>query len=152
MRRDYFTLDLRNSGDEHTEAPVLEIRFDGPRDQLRERLRARSDETIDGDETDIAYRLQGSVDVAEAAGVVGVTDRLTGEFIIELNAAASRILEFVEAARAYGKTTSAATRYRVEILIRGEQVTAFDKSTFLVYDGEGELLRQHSLIPSGVEL
>jgi hypothetical protein len=28
----------------------------------------------------------------------------------------------------------------------------YDKSTFLVYNDEGNLLRQHSLIPSGVEL
>jgi hypothetical protein len=81
-----------------------------------------------------------------------VTNRVTGEFVLELNADADAVLEFIDAARAYGKTTDDDVRYRVELSIDGEPLTEYGKSTLLVYDVDGNLLRQHSLIPSGVEL
>ncbi|WP_158057432.1 DUF5793 family protein [Halorussus halophilus] len=157
MRRDYFTLDVRNvdwvEEDGSAEKPTVLIDFEGPSSTLRERLTGTSDELLDAAETDVAYRLQGEVDDPDTTGVVSVTNRITGDFVLELNEDADDVLKFIRAAREYGKASGDSDgRYHVEISINGEDLVAYDKSTFLVYNSDGHLLRQHSLIPSGVEL
>ncbi|ADJ15592.1 hypothetical protein C497_11618 [Halalkalicoccus jeotgali B3] len=156
MRRDYFTLDVRGidwveEGGAPT-TPTVVIDFEGPADELEARLSASDDELLSAAQTDVALRLQGAVDDAGTTGVVSVTNRLTGDFVLELNEEAGDVLRFIRAARAYGKEADSEERYRVIIRIDGEELVTYEKSTFLVYDREGHLLRQHSLIPSGVEL
>ena len=157
MRRDYFTLDVRNidwvENDGEPNKPTVSIDFEGPSSTLRERLTGTSDDLLDAEETDVAFRLQGPLDDEDATGVVSVTNRITGDFVLELNEEAEDVLKFIRAAREYGKETSDTDgRYHVEISINGDDLAEYDKSTFLVYNEEGNLLRQHSLIPSGVEL
>ena len=157
MRRDYFTLEVRNvdwveDGDE-AKKPTVIIDFEGPSSTLRERLTGTDDDLLDAEETDVAFRLRGPVDDDDTAGVVSVTNRITGDFVLELNKDADDVLKFITAAREYGKESGDMDgRYHVEISINGDDLVEYDKSTFLVYNDEGNLLRQHSLIPSGVEL
>lgn len=157
MRREYFTLDVRNvdwvDEDDEPEQPTVIIDFEGPASTFKERLTGVGDELLDAEETDVAFRLQSSLEEPNATGVVGVTNRITGDFILELNEEAEDVLRFIRAARRYGKEADDGTgRYHVEIRINGEHVVSYEKSTFLVYNSAGNLLRQHSLIPSGVEL
>ncbi|MEF8842396.1 MAG: DUF5793 family protein [Haloarculaceae archaeon] len=156
MRRDYFTLDVRNIGDargpEGAGIPTVTIDFDGPDDQLTERLTDESGTVLEAGDLDVSYRLHGPVDDDDTEGVVAVTNRVTGDFVLELNADAGDVTRFVGAARAYGKDTDDGKRYRVEVAIEGEPFATYEKSTLLVYDSDGGLLRGHSLIPSGVEL
>lgn len=157
MRRDYFTLDARNVDwvEEEAEArkPTVHINFEGPASTLRERLTGTDDQLLDAEQTDVAFRLQGPVDDADTSGVVSVTNRITGDFVLELNQDAEDVLKFITAAREYGKETGDMDgRYHVEITLDGEDLVEYDKSTFLVYNDDGNLLRKHSLIPSGVEL
>lgn len=158
MRRDYFELDVDNvtwvddSGD--PKKPLVRIDFRGPREELERRLSDPSGGYLDAQETDVAFRLQDSLDTADAEGVVSVTNRITGDFVLELNQTADDVLTFIRAAREYGRTAvdSDDGRYRVEVSIDGDDVVVYEKQTFLVYDADGNLLRSHSLIPSGVEL
>lgn len=156
MRRDYFTLDVRGidwveeGGSPAT--PTVVIDFEGPADELEARLTGTDGELLSAGQIDVALRLQGDVDDEGTTGVVSVTNRVTGDFVLELNEEASDVLRFIRAARTYGKRSDSDERYRVVIRIDGEELTTYEKSTFLVYDREGSLLRQHSLIPSGVEL
>ena len=156
MRRDYFTLDVRNLGDGGDPIdrgiPTVTIDYDGPDDQLTDRFTGESGVVLEASELDVSYRLHGPVDEADTEGVVAVTNRVTGDFVLELNADAGDVTRFVDAARAYGKDTDDGKRYRVEVTIDGEPFTTYEKSTLLVYDTDGGLLRGHSLIPSGVEL
>lgn len=156
MRRDYFDLDVENidwirAGDD-PEKPLVRIDFHGPEGLLRERLTGTSDALLEAEETDVALRLQESVHDPGALGVVGVTNRITGDFVLELNEKAEDVLQFIKAAREYGQTANDDGRYRVEITIDGEELVVYEKRTFLVYDADGNLLRGESLIPSGVEL
>ncbi|WP_290814203.1 DUF5793 family protein [Halovivax sp.] len=156
MRREHFTLDVENvdwvETDGEPRKPSVTIDFDGQATDLRERLTGPDDELLDGAETDVALRLQGSLG-SGAEGVVSVTDRLTGDFILELNVDADDVLRFIRAARDYGEDANADDgRYEVTIRVDGEELVSYEKGTFLVYDDEGSLLRQHSLIPGGVEL
>jgi len=157
MRRDYFTLEVSNvdwvEDDEDPAKPTVVIDFEGPTDALRERLTGADDDLLDAAETDVACRLQGDVDAADTTGVVSVTNRITGDFVLELNEEADDVLRFIRAARRYGEDAANDDgRYRVQILLDGEELVDYEKRTFLVYDEDGDLLRGHSLIPSGVEL
>jgi hypothetical protein len=157
MRRDYFELavehvDWVSEGGEPRK-PRVHIDFRGPEELLRERLTDVEGDILDAEETDVSFRLHDTVDEQNVTGVVAVTNRLTGDFILELNQEADDVLQFIRAAREYGRETDDRDgRYRVDISIDGEHVVTYEKSTFLVYDVEGNLLRARSLIPSGVEL
>ena len=156
MRREHFTLDVNNidwvETDGEPEKPSVSIDFTGPATLLRERLTGPDGDVLEASDTDAALRLQGPIG-DDSAGVVSVTNRVTGEFILELNEDADDVLQFIRAARGYGETAGDDDgRYEVEITLDGDPFVSYDKRTFLVYDDEGSLLRQHSLIPSGVEL
>ncbi|WP_144902012.1 DUF5793 family protein [Halobellus captivus] len=156
MRRDYFELDVENvswvdDGDD-PKKPQVRIDFHGPREVLEGRLSDPTGGYLDASETDVAFRLQEPLDDPDAAGVVSVTNRITGDFILELNESAADVLTFIRAAREYGRNADDDGRYRVEVHIDGEEAVVYEKQTFLVYDADGNLLRSHSLIPSGVEL
>lgn len=156
MRREHFTLDVSNidwiETDDDPQKPSVSIDFTGPAEMLRERLTGPDGERLEAEETDASLRLQEPLGDG-AMGVVSVTNRVTGDFILELNEEADDVLTFIRAARGYGKaTTDDEGRYDVEITLEGEPFVTYDKRTFLVYNDEGDLLREHSLIPSGVEL
>lgn len=157
MRREQFTLDVSNvdwvDDDEDPAIPTVSIEFTGSPAVLHERLTDLEGETLRADETDASYRLQGPID-EETPGVVSVTNRVTGAFVLELNAEAADVLRFVRAARGYAEAVpdDDDARYRVEITVDGEPFVSYEKGTFLVYDHNGNLLRQRSLIPGGVEL
>lgn len=156
MRRDYFSVEIHNADRGAAEEggepqrPTLDVAFDGPAAALDDRLAdAREDRSSPA--IDVAYRLLGPTD-SRGEGVLGVTDRHTGDFLLEANVDAEEVLAFVEAAREYGAETNGTDRYRVRLTREDETVIEADESTFLVYNEEGNLARRHSLIPSGVEL
>jgi hypothetical protein len=157
MRRDYFELDVTNVGwvDDGGDPrkPNVVIEFSGSEADLHGRLTDHDGDRLDASQTDAAFRLTDDVDDPDATGVVAVTNRITGDFVLELNEDADDVLRFVRAARRYGESTDDGDgRYRVEIRVDDEQLAVYEKSTFLVYSSDGDLLRGHSLIPSGVEL
>jgi hypothetical protein len=156
MRRDYFELEVSDTGwvDDGGDPakPALRIDFQGPSEELQSRLEGR-DGLLEASETDVSYRLRDPVDDPDAEGVLALTNRITGEFVFELDQPAGPVLEFVRAARTYGQSTDADDgRFRVEILVDGEPTVTYEKRTLLVYDADGSLMRGESLIPSGVEL
>ena len=157
MRRDYFDLEVEHvewvDGDGEPRQPSVSIDFHGPNGLLRERLTGTDGELLVAGETDVAFRLQdGDPDDPDAVGVVGVTNRITGDFVLELNEAAEDVLRFIRAAREYGRSDGSDGSYRVEISVSGDPLVTYEKETFLVYDSGGNLLRRESLIPPGVEL
>ncbi len=157
MRRDHFDLSVEGVDDvDSGTAPLVRIDFHGPEGLLRERLSNAEGELLTAAETDVAFRLREPLPddgrEPDVEGVVGVTNRFTGDFILELNETADDVFAFIRAARRHGDAGDGDARYRVEIDVGGERLVSYEKGTFLVYDHEGNLLRGRSLIPSGVEL
>jgi hypothetical protein len=157
MRRDYFSLDIGNvdwvSDGSDPEQPSISIDFDGPTSTLTERLAGAEDDQLDASETDVAFRLQSALEADDASGVIALTNRITGDFILELNVLAADVFQLIRAARRYGEDTPDADgHYRIVLHADDEAVLDQQKSTFLVYNEDGNLMRNHSLIPSGVEL
>ncbi|MFW6448774.1 MAG: DUF5793 family protein [Halobacteriota archaeon] len=156
MRRDYFDLAVTEAewvdSDGSPAMPRLVITYDGPRDTLRSVFEL-DEEPRGADTIDVAFRLRDSIDATDAEGVLSVADRLTGDFLIEVNTGVDPVLTFLRAARRYCEAEADAEgRYALEIRPGEGSSMVFEKGTFLVYNADGSLLRQHSLIPSGVEL
>lgn len=146
MRREYFTLTTRlPSDDAAPSSPTLAIAFDGPLGELQDALADDASEPLPADAIDVTCRLQ---DDEDATCVIGLTHRLTGEFLLEVNADADDVLDLVETARD-GEDEEPTYRVVVEA---NDETTVYDMETLLVYDSDGNLLRGQSLIPSGVEL
>lgn len=159
MRRDQFELTVNGvawveEDDVDPQRPVvrIETRDAEAAGLLRERLTDPDGDQLAAGETDVTFRLLDDGDRDEEEGVVSVTNRETGEFVLELNASADSVLRFIKAARRYGEYADSDGQYGVVITVDEEVLVDYDKTTFLVYDSGGELLRNHSLIPSGVEL
>ena len=85
----------------------------------------------------------------DTTGVFSLTHRITGEYLLEVNADATDVLDLVDAARDRGEDDAS---YRIQVERADENPVVYEMDALLVYDKEGDLLRQHSLIPSGVEL
>ncbi len=157
MRRDYFTLEVIDAGWVDTDGsptmPKLEISYEGPRETLTFDFLKTDGELPPAAAVDVSLRLQDTIEDPESQGVLSLSDRLTGDLFFEMNVHVDPMLDFIRAARRYGETVSdAAGRYTVTIHVGDEHHLTFDKRTLLVYNSEGNLLRQHSIIPSGVEL
>jgi len=157
MRRDYFSLEVEDvewvDDDGSPAKPRVTIDFEGPAEALRERFSDGEGGLLDAEQTDVAFRLQDSLDAEDATGVVSVTNRITGDFVLELNEDAEDVLRFIRAARRYGEQAPDADGgFDVHVCTDGDELQRHTKRTFLVYNEEGNLLRNHSLIPSGVEL
>lgn len=148
MRRDYFTLATGVQPDDE-ERPTMRITYEGPFEEFEPRLR-RGDSWLDSEEIDITYRLQAPLGSDGPMGVLAIANRVTGEYVLELNAPSNVIFALTDAV---GESEEGDTPYRV-IIERddGSEIASYDKSTLLIYDHEGELLRERSLIPSGVEI
>ncbi|WP_299234552.1 DUF5793 family protein [Natronomonas sp.] len=149
MRRDYFSLDAVGVQTDGSGRPTMRITYEGPTDEFEPRLR-RGDTVLDGGGVDVAYRLQDPLDAGSPTGVLAIADRVTGEYVLELNAGADAVLDV---AGAVAEADEADGRYRIVIETDGgDELATYDKSTLLVYDHNGDLLRDRSLIPSGVEI
>jgi hypothetical protein len=148
MRRDYFTLNADGVSADEPGAPVVTITYEGPTAELESRLE-RGGEALEAGDIDVSYRLQDSLDDASPTGVVAIADRVTGEYILELNADAGAVLDVTDAV----DDGDGDGHYRLRITTEeGEELATYEKSTLLVYDADGDLLRERSLIPSGVEI
>lgn len=156
MRREYFSLEVSNidwvdeGGDPNL--PTLTVVFEDGREQLKDQFSGPEGDRLTSGDVDFSYRLQSGVEDPDATGVVAITDRMTGDYICEMNAPASEILPFVSAARRYGETVGDGARYVTRFAVDDEELFSYEKQTFLVYGPGGDLLRSHSLIPSGVEI
>lgn len=148
--RDYFTLDVTTG--ERTK-PQITVSFDGPSQQFMEQLGEDNGTvpSLDSDRLDVSYRMHDDSMAPGTSGVFAVTDRVTGDFILECNADAGTIDRLVTAAREHDDSTTDG-QYQFTLTVNEQEALSCDRDLFLVYSTEGELLRQHSLIPSGVEL
>ena len=149
MRRDHVTLDVRYADPDGNQPPTAVLTVEESTDLLGERLVISGGERLGADRLDVVFRFQAPVD-NDATGVFSLSNRVTGEFVLEVNADAGPVLDVVETARDGPDDHEAC--YRVVVRQGDEDVAVYEKETLLVYDDDGNLLRQHSLIPSGVEL
>lgn len=149
MRRDHFTVTARNVDADSSGGPTLAIEYVGPTETLTSQLADDGNELYPAEKLDAAFRLQETLDGDDVTGVFSLTHRITGEYILEVNVESCEILDLVRAARDRAEGDAS---YRIRIERSDDEPIRYEMDALLVYDSEGDLLRQHSLIPSGVEL
>ena len=149
MRRDHFTVRTQHVEAGGDDPPALHVEYDGPSETLTSQLTDDDGSLYDGDEIDAAFRLQNSLEDSAATGVFSLAHRVTGDYLLEVNADAETVLSLVGAAR---EADADDPEYRLHIERADGAPVIHDLDGLLVYDADGGLLRQHSLIPSGVEL
>jgi hypothetical protein len=147
MRRDHFTVAAESLDPADADSPTLDIEYDGPEETLTAQLTEDGDQIVASD-IDAAFRFQDDHESADAEGVCSLTHRVTGEYLLEFNTDSADILDLVNAAREETDDGS----YQIRINRRDGEPIVYELDALLVYDNNGNLLRQHSLIPSGVEL
>lgn len=132
--------------------PRLTIRQSEHSDVLSNRLMNEEGAPLEAAEIDVTVRFRDPPQASDASGVVAITNRIIGEYVLECDTSAKSVLEFVHAARQYEEVTDDSSIYELVLEANEEPVVTYEKRTFLVYSEAGELLRNHSLIPSGVEI
>ncbi len=147
MRRDHFTVAAESLDPADADSPTLDIEYDGPEETLTAQLTDDGDQ-IAASDIDAAFRFQDDHESTDAKGVCSLTHRVTGEYLLEFNADSADILDLVAAAR----EETDEGNYQIRINRRDGDPIMYELDALLVYDNNGNLLRQHSLIPSGVEL
>jgi hypothetical protein len=148
MRRDHFTVVAESLDPAEADSPALDIEYDGPEETLTAQLTEDGDDQITASNVDAAFRFQDDHESTDAMGVCSLTHRVTGEYLLEFNATGEDILDLVAAAREETDEGS----YQIRINRTDGEPIVYGLDALLVYDADGNLLRQHSLIPSGVEL
>lgn len=156
MRREEFGLETRHvepaSGVETAPLPTLRLEFEGEPGELRSAFEGVDGTPLAAADLDVSLRLQDPIDTADPDGVLAVTNRLTGDFLCELNVSASTILEFLSAARRRGSAVDGPAKYRLRVIADGSPIRTDELDTFLVYTQTGDLKESESLLPSSVQL
>ncbi|QSG07886.1 DUF5793 family protein [Halapricum desulfuricans] len=140
MRREEFTTNV----DTDDRIPRLTARFEGTPEVLRNRL-AEHGQAPDASDLDVSYRHTS----ADEPGVLAVSHRLTGEFAFEAPLEPSALRSLVAAT---SRRDEGDRNYCLRVEPGDGDPVEFEKATLLVYDADGNLDREHSLIPGGVEL
>ena len=149
MRRDHFTVVTESLDPADVATPTLDINYDGPKETLTDQLTNTDGELIPESEIDAGYRFHETPDETAATGVFSLTNRITGEYLLEFSADADDVMDLVQAAREGSEEEAS---YRIRINREDGQPIVYSLDSMLAYDPDGNLLRQDSLIPSGVEL
>ena len=148
MRRDHFTVEAECLDPADTDSPTLDIVYDGPKETLTTQLTEDDGGLIPAEDVDAAFRFQEDYEADGATGVCSLTHRVTGEYLLEFNVEGDAIINLVDAAREENDDAT----FWIRINRSDGDPIVYDLDSLLSYDAEGSLLRQHSLIPSGVEL
>ncbi len=149
MRRDHFTVVTESLDPADAPTPTIDVNYDGPTETLTAQLTTAEGELVSESEIDAAFRFQESPDEEDPIGVFSLTHRITGEYLLEYNANGDDIVALAAAARERAEDDAS---YRIRINREDAQPIIYKLDSLLTYDPDGNLLRNHSLIPSGVEL
>lgn len=148
MRRDQFTVAVSHVDSGPEADPTLTIEYGGPGERLSDQFADTGGDRVGAGDIDAAFRLQDPLDASDPTGVISLTHRITGEYLLEANATVEDVLGLIEAVRERDEEDAS---FRVRIQGDGEPLV-YELDALFVYDEEGSLRRGNSLIPSGVEL
>lgn len=142
-------LDWEQAQENSPERPTVIIPVSIPSDAFEEHLRRGDDELLPADDIDVTFRYQTQTETMPGTGVLAVTDNVTGEFIVEANTNPALIDEIVETSKAYAHTTDDEP-FKIRLSCNDRGSYEFIQNLLLVFDRDGDLLRDKSLIPNDV--
>lgn len=132
--------------------PRLRLHLSMPEEVLADRFRNPAGSAYRPEDLDVYFRECSSTRATVSTGVLTVSDRLTGDLLIEGTISSTVIERLVYAVHQRADRASDPPTYVVELVVHGDDVAAFEKQALLVYDSDGNLLRERSVIPTHIEL
>lgn len=144
-------LDQAATATDRSIQPAITIPINISSDELEPHLYGGDEKPLTNTEIDVTYRYQTSEDKIQGAGVLAVTDNITGEFIVEANAHPALIEEVVERSKEYAHTTGG-DAFRIRLSCNDGTTHEYAKDVLLVFNREGTLLRDKSLIPNNIHI
>ena len=102
------------------------------------------------DEIDVSLQLHSAVDDMDARGTLALSDRTTGEYLIEMEVSAKRIFDFVLSVHQYADRVGDEGEYGVTFEAENGTAMEYIVEPLLVYKMDGDLYRPKSLIPTWV--
>lgn len=154
MDREQLSITVQHTDEGDTDSskqPLLCITCHGPASDLNDAL-PTPDGEISGECIDVAVRLQPPVENEPERAVLSLSQRVTGQFILEAPLKTPRLWEFIDAANQYAAAVNTEHCFSLRVQTHDEHVAIHDKRTLLVYDSNGVLLRTQSLIPHSIEI
>lgn len=132
--------------------PVLHLRFDGHSEVMIDQLPDTGTGNEYPEDFDVSFQLQTSLDDSDANGVLAVSDRLTGEYLLELEVAAKQIFDFVRSVHQYADETGKEVQYIVSLDADNGTAMEYSKQVLITRMTDGGLYRSRSLIPTWVDI
>ena len=132
--------------------PTLVIRFDGSSSDLQDRLESPEAGRSYPNELDVAFRLRSPHGDSGTRGVLTISNRLTGEHILELEPDSELISDLVDTVHGYADETGKEVQYYVDLQSDEGTVWDCENQVLLVRASDGNLLRHRSLIPTWFEI
>ena len=130
--------------------PELVFQFDGDYETLIDQLPNTGTGGDYPEEIDVTFQLHSAVDDSDR-GTLALSDRTTGEYLIEMEVSANRIFEFVLSVHQYADKVGNEGEYGVTFEAENGTAMEYIVEPLLVYQMDGELYRSRSLIPTWVE-
>lgn len=100
---------------------------------------------------DVTYRLHTDYRDLNGFGILGVTDT-TGEYILECEADIETIFEIINVANLYGDRLHTDSLYKLWIEAEDGLVQRWTVGNLIVLSADGNILREQSLIPPGLNI
>lgn len=140
MHREDFTVRAR-SGDRGR--PVIAIEYDGPAGRLAGALAEVNEGPIGPDDLEVSVR---PAPATKGGGVLAIAGAATGGYFLETPVDLHAVTGVTRAARDREVETVAVVLQPID----GDPIE-FDTRTILIYDDDGEIRHDRSLVPGGVQ-
>jgi hypothetical protein len=131
--------------------PILKITFDGSSPECHDHLDETSLVRSMPSTVEVTFRLQAEQDGLNVDGILGVTNR-RGEYLVECEGDGGQVLNIVKSANRYAARLNDTALYELWIEANDGLVERWVESTLVTFSTEGEVLRDVSLIPPGLDI
>lgn len=131
--------------------PHLIVKTDAKLADLQDALFLGSDDNVIPKDIDVSCRvINKEVETDDSFdGRLSITNRVTGEYILEGTVAFQDMKDFAVRAKEYGQRTETIP-YAVELQCADEETRQLPQRVFLMYNAEGDVIRELSVIPQDV--
>lgn len=129
--------------------PDLVVVFEGLSLSCIDRLREFSGDESLPEQLDVLFRV--NQDDPNTPGVLGIGNRLTGDYLLEIEVDRTRIFSFVDVVHRYADTTGRDVQYELWISSEDGLVVDYALQVLPVFSSDDGILRHRSVLPVWVD-
>ncbi|WP_222845450.1 DUF5793 family protein [Natronomonas salsuginis] len=130
--------------------PTLRISFKGHSSECLRFLKETGLAQLWPDPAQVTFRLHSDNEDPKASGILGVSSR-SGEYLLECEASARPVFDFVNAAHQYADETGDIVQYCLWIEAEDGLIMDWDAHMLVVFTVDADVLRHRSLLPYGLD-